>query len=343
MTLSLRRRSVLAGLAAAPVIHRARAADAIEQRDIEIAAVHDPQVGVQMAVADAKGLFKAEGLNVTLHWTQSGADMLTFLGSGSQYLGTGGSFNQVLMSAHNLPVKLIAGLADMAGTQGIALSPGVKLASPREMEGKSFAYTQGTPQILILAWLAKRYGFDQSKVKLVLMEPSEGLVAAGRGDVQGLMGWQPFLNRLVQMGGTLYINGKESFVTGQREALPDSDQPLYAYSTLQANEEWIRTRPNTLKAVLRALLKANDIINNDRPAAIAVMQKMLPIDAATLALIMQENRYSLAIDDTLAHTITSNSDWAVSIKRIPAGVTPAEAFAPELLRQVAPELVTWKG
>ena len=61
----------------------------------------------------------------------------------------------------------------------------MKLTSPKELEGKKLAYTNGNPQVLILAKMAKLYGFDFSKVTLVNMQPSEGVVAATKGDVVG--------------------------------------------------------------------------------------------------------------------------------------------------------------
>src|SRR5207245_35720 len=128
---------ILLALTLAPGL--ARAQGAIEQKEIEIAAVRDPQLGSQVAIADAFGYFK------------------------------------------------------------------------------KLAFTQGNSQVLILAKLAKIYGFDASKVTLVNMQPSEGVVAASKGDVQGLLGWQPNLFRLVKMGGTMYVTGATSFIGGKPE------------------------------------------------------------------------------------------------------------------------------
>jgi NitT/TauT family transport system substrate-binding protein len=179
----------------------------VEQATIEIAAVRDPQLGAQVAIADALGYFKDAGLNVTVRWQQSGADIITLMAAGNQHIGTGGTFTQIVLAGQKLPVKTIAELADISGTQGFALSPGVKLGHPRELEGKKLAFTQGNSQVLILAKLAKTYGFDAGKVTLVNMQPSEGVVAASKGDVQGLLGWQPNLYRLVKLGGTMYVTG----------------------------------------------------------------------------------------------------------------------------------------
>ena len=140
------RRTILKGLAAASIIGASRgafASDAIEQSDIEIAGVRDPQLGAQLAIAEHYGLFKQSGLNATIHWNQFAADTLTVMAGGSQYIGVGGAFTQIVFSGRKLPIKAICALADIAPTQGFALAPGVKLSSPKELEGKKLAWTQG--------------------------------------------------------------------------------------------------------------------------------------------------------------------------------------------------------
>ena len=165
-------------------------------------------------------------------WNQSAADILTLMAGGSQNIGTGGAFTQIVFAGQKLPIKTITTLADIAETQGFALGPNVKLASPKELEGKKLAYTQGNSQILILAKMTAMYNFDMSKITLVNMQPSEGVVATSKGDVTGFLGWQPNLYRVTAMGGTMYATGTSLFVTGTAQPLPFEDRLQYNHSTL---------------------------------------------------------------------------------------------------------------
>jgi len=322
-------------------IAEARAADTIEQKDVDLAVVRDPQLGAQMAIADFYGYFKDEGLNVTIHWNQSGADIITVMAGGSAYLAAGSVFGQVLFTNQGLPIKIIAALADIAETQGFALSPGVKLGTPKELEGKKLAFTQGSPSPLLLAKMAKMFDFDMSKVSLVNMNQSEGVVAASKGDVQGLLGWQPNLYRLTTMGGTLYATGTTLYVTDKPQRLPDDDRLQMNHSTLLAATDWIEKKPNTLKAVMRALLRANDLLAKDRPKALDALEKQLRIDRDALTIMVDANKYSLALDKGAAASLQFVGDWAVSINRAKRPVTPDEAFAPALLRSLDPSLVSY--
>src|ERR1700730_1008288 len=121
---------------------------AVEQATFDLPAVRDPQLGAQIAIADQFGYFKDEGLTVTVKWQQSGADIITLMASGQQGVAGGGSFAQIVLGGQKLPVRTIAPLANIAGTQGFVLSPKTKLASPKDLEGQKPAHTPGKSQVL---------------------------------------------------------------------------------------------------------------------------------------------------------------------------------------------------
>src|SRR5262245_37652175 len=333
--------SILSGVAAAGM-RDANAQAKLEQTDVAIVATRDTQVGVQLAIADALGYFKDEGLQVSPKWVQSGDDVVQLLGAGAVPMGCASTFGATLLAAQRIPIRAVQGVTDMAGTQGFVLSPNVKLASPKELEGKKLAYTNGNPQILILAKLAKRYGFDMGKVTLVNMQPSEGLVAAEKGDVSGLLSFEPFLYRLTALGGTKYATGRQSWITGQQQDLAPSDRFLLLNAILMAQESWIKEKPNTVKAVMRAFDRATNLLASDRPKAVEIVQKGIRIDPAAVAAIMNVNQYSSAITPEIASSITDLSEWALSIKRIPIAVKPTDILDTTLLASMNPSFVTWR-
>jgi len=334
------RRAALGALAAPAFIRSSSAAP--ETTTFDIIAVRDPQLGAQMALAVEFDLFRPQGITPNVRWTQSAADTLTIMGGGSAPVGTGGSFTQVVFGGQRLPIRTISALADIAETQGFVLAPGVRLSHPRELEGKRIAFTQGNSQVLLLAKLASLYGFDQSKVQLVNMQQSEGVVAASRGDVAGLMGWQPNLYRLVALGGTMYCTGATLHVNGRPEPRPADDLLLFNHSTLMASQEWIDTKPNTLAALLKALVAANTILNEDKPRAIAALGRTLRIDAPALEVMATANKYALGISPALIASHRFQSEWAVSINRAPSPPRAEDCFTTRIAEMVDPALVTWR-
>ena len=168
------------------------------------------------------------------------------------------------------------------------------------------------------------------------------MVAASKGDVDGLLGWQPNLYRLISMGGTMYTTATTSYMNGKPEEYAYADRLQYNNSVLHAAQDWIDHKPNTLKALLKVIQQGTAIINADRPKALEAMGKILKIDPEPLGVMAGANQYGVAIDGKLANTIEFVNDWALSIKRIPNPVRPEDALAPQLLAAVDPALVTWK-
>ena len=309
----------------------------LEQADVSIVATRDTQVGVQLAIADALGYFKDEGLQVTPKWVQSGDDVVQLLGAGAVPIGCASTFGATLLAAQHISIRAVQGLADMAGTQGFVLAPNVKLASPKELEGKKLGYTNGNPQILILAKLASKYGFDMKKVSLVNMLPSEGLVAAEKGDIAGFSASNPFSSRLVTLGGSRYATGRLSWVTGKEQ----DDRLLYLNAVLMVQESWIKGKPNTVKAVMRAFDRATKVAAGDRAKAVEIVGQGIKIDPAVIAAIMNVNTYNSALTQEMATSISDLSEWALGIKRIPIAVKPTDIIDPTLLASVNPSLVQW--
>jgi ABC-type nitrate/sulfonate/bicarbonate transport system substrate-binding protein len=333
----------IAGGIGSAFVRPAGAADPIEQKSVEIGGVRDPQLGTQLLIADKTRLFKAQGLDVTVHWTESATDIMSFLSGGALYLATSSVNNQVILASKNIAVKAVAGLCDGAGTQGLVLGPGVKLTSPANLVSKRLASPITSSHVMMLAKLGKEYGFDSSQIKLVNMEPTEAVTATMRGDVHGALTYDPFMSRLVQLGCTLYVTGTASYVTGKKIELSGDEQLLYQNGILLSNQAWMEKNPNTLKAVLRAFIAANDVISNDHPRAVSLMREFLHIDATMMERIMNANRYSIALDGHILRSISFASDWLQAVKRIPAPVAPASVLAAQLLQEIDSSLVSLKA
>jgi ABC-type nitrate/sulfonate/bicarbonate transport system substrate-binding protein len=176
---------------------------------------------------------------------------------------------------------------------------------------------------------------------LMNMLPSEGVVAAEKGDVAGLLSFEPFLYRLTALGGTKYVTGRQSWITGQQQDLAASDRFLFLNAILMAQDSWIKEKPNTVKAVMRAFDRATKFLATDRQKAVEIVGQGIKIDPAAIAAIMNVNQYNSSITPDIASSITDLSEWALSIKRIPVAVKPTDIIDTTLLDAANPSLVTW--
>ena len=79
--------------------------------------------------------------------------------------------------------------------------------------------------------------------------------------------WEPFITKAIQGGGHFLFSGTKS-------DLPDKKGDvkwMSVHTTIQVTDDFLKKNPETIKAVLRALKKATDYINNNREDAIKLL------------------------------------------------------------------------
>jgi ABC-type nitrate/sulfonate/bicarbonate transport system substrate-binding protein len=176
---------------------------------------------------------------------------------------------------------------------------------------------------------------------MINMQPSEGVVAASRGDVDMLLSWQPFLYRLQQLNGTLYATGNTIYFTPTPQRLSEADKLLNQHSTLLANPAWLTANPNTTQALLRALIKAEEVYFKDRSKAMEALEAVLKVPAGPLKVMTDSSVYSLSISQPMATTYTTISKWALANNRIQKPADINSGIYLDALKAVAPARVTW--
>src|SRR5260370_9643840 len=96
------------------------AQEKLEQTTVDIVATRDTQNGAQLAIADALGYFKDEGLQVAPKWVQTADDVVQLIGSGAVPVGCASTFAATLLAAQKMPIHAIARPAHIAATTRLA-------------------------------------------------------------------------------------------------------------------------------------------------------------------------------------------------------------------------------
>ena len=82
---------------------------------------------------------------------------------------------------------------------------------------------------------------------------------------------------------------------------------LHVHAGVVASGKMLKDNPNTLKAVLRALRKATDSINNDREAAVKIVAREMKTDEALTRDIMALNIYSMEMNEKIHQAAWASS------------------------------------
>jgi NitT/TauT family transport system substrate-binding protein len=206
-------------------------------------------------LAQAKGYYAQEGLNVKFVAGRGGVDVAKQVGAGNAVVGGAIGDTPIIARAQGIPVKAIAVLGAGSLMQ-LVTHEDAKIDSPRELRGKpitTIAYTD-TTYYALLGMLSKS-GLTKNDVDVQ---------AAGPAGV-----WQQFVAKKSVAMASVPDWTISAVDAGAKVSIIPAD--VYFKSMAQAilaSDETIAKNPELLKKLVRATLKGmNDIMANPKAAA----------------------------------------------------------------------------
>lgn len=310
---------------------------ALETTKLTLVGVRDAQISSQQIIADKLGYFKDEGLDVTSQLIESGPDIGPMISGGSAPISLQTNFMDIILKSNGIGVKIVAPLAQIAGTQAVVGAKDLVLNSAKDLEGKTIGIPSGADVKIAIDNMSKELGVDASKIKYVNLAPSDAVVALQKGDIDAMAAWEPFITKGIQAGGRFLFSGTKS-------ELPEKKGDvnwMSVHTTLQVTDAFFADNPNTIKAVLRALSKATDYINDNRADAIKTLAPELHLSEAELTEIMGRNVYAMNADDAYVNESNGKGvmDYLLATGNIKKAPDAASYQDLSLLKAVNPSLV----
>ena len=214
-------------------------------------------------VAQAKGYYKAEGLDVKFVAARGGVDVAKQVGAGNAVIGGAIGDTPIIARAQGIPVKSVAVLGAGSLMQLVSHKD-ERIESPRELKGKTvtvLAYTD-TTYYALLGMLSK-VGLTKNDVNIQ---------AAGPAGV-----WQQFAaKKATAMAGVPDWTVMVMEAGSQVDILPADVYFKSMAQAILASDETIQKNPQLIQKLVRATLKGmKDIMSNPKEAA-AVYVKHVP-------------------------------------------------------------------
>ncbi|MFT8708769.1 MAG: ABC transporter substrate-binding protein [Sporolactobacillus sp.] len=147
-----------------------------------------------MYLAQEKGLFKKEGVNVKLQTIQSASDRRTAMAANRIQGFMTTVDTHVMTSAANIPVKQVLALDTSSGGDGIVAKKNIKTF--QDLKGKTVAIdTSGGASYFWFMYMLDKKGMKLSDVKVVNMSAGDAGAAFVGGKVDAAVTWQPWLTK----------------------------------------------------------------------------------------------------------------------------------------------------
>ena len=257
----------LAALAVGTMVAVTAGAQAPEKKKITIA------VGgkslfyyLPLSVAERKGYFKDEGLEVEIPDFAGGSKALQALVGGSADMVSGAYEHTINMAAKKQPIKAVVLQARYSSI--VLLLPRDKAAKykgPADLKGLKVGVTApGSSTNMFVNNILAKGGLKPTDISVVGVGAGSGAVAAmEKGEIDALSNLDPVITQLESTGK--FVPVADSRTEKGMNEIYGGD---YHASVIYITDEFIRKNPNTVQAVVNAIVRANRWIAKATPQEI---------------------------------------------------------------------------
>jgi NitT/TauT family transport system substrate-binding protein len=260
-------------------------------------------------IALAKGFFEDEGLKVTVKAQSSGKVALDTVLDGNADVATVAELPVTLAVLKGQPVAVLVTLATGEGDYGVVARNDKGVTGPSDLKGKRVAVPFGTSADFFLDALLVRHKLSRADVRVINRKPDEMADTLEKGDAEAASTWEPHISTASKRlgGSAIVINSRGIY---------DST------FNLAATRDFAVKRGDTVKKLLRALLRAEQFYANDRPTAERIVAVALKSAPAETQQLLSKHRFSLSLDQSLLVMMEDEARWAIGSKLVEAKATP---------------------
>jgi NitT/TauT family transport system substrate-binding protein len=265
-------------------------------------AINSPYAGTGLVfVAQARGYFAHEGLNVTLQPYTTGKTALDEVLEGRANLATVADIPIMFAVAKGRPVSIVATISTVERDPAIIGRKDKGVVTLASLSGKRIGVTLGTSGHFVLDAFLIRQKLSADDVTLRDLQPEEIVDALVKGEVDAVATWEPYLGALrTQLGA----NGTSFFSEGLYE-LPFN---------IAGRQDYVFSHPEAINKLLRALVRAERFYKDEPDAARKIIASAINVSLETLQEVLPTYRLNVTLHQSLLLALEDETRWAIKNK-----------------------------
>jgi len=283
-------------------------------------------------IAENKGYFQEQGINVEIKEFDSGRAALTAM------LKEGNPDNLDMVTAAQTPVMfnsferddyaIISTMVTSTNEQRILARKNSGILSPADLKGKKVGVTKSSTGHYFLHLFLANHKLADADVEMVGLKTGELVQAIVDGKVDAISTWEPHLS-----------NSKKQLA--ENGLLMEVNYLLRTDFYFIPNKDLIASNPEVLEKFLRAIEQAEQFIEDNRVEAVTIVSERLKLDKAQVDALWDNYNYQLALDQSILRTLENEAQWAMENNLTAATKVPdyRNYISAEALKKVKPEAV----
>ena len=292
--------------------------------------VSNPYV-TPLLIAESKGFFKEEGLDVEIKDLGSGVIALTeMLDEGSPEIVAPANLPVVYKSFSSKDYAIFSGFGKNSNFNKIIVREDRGINNLVDLKGKKVGSVKGTTGHYFLGKFLNAYNLKISDVEFVNIKATDFTKSLVDGQVDALSAWEPYIE------DTKKVMGEDVRVFPSKNFLNEN---FYFIS----RKDFIKNNPDTLIKFLKAVERGNQFIKEHPLESIDIVSKRLDINKLSLISEWGDYNFDLFLDQTILTSLEEQSNWAIENRLVNANKLPdyRDYIYTEILNKVKPESVTY--
>lgn len=288
-------------------------------------AVSSGPVSLPVYVAESKGFFKDEGVDVRLEECASGRECMQWLADGRVDLATAAELLVVTGAAARRDLAIVATISASSYQIKLVARRSAQIAEAPQVRGKRVGTVPGSSaQYFLDSWLIFN-DIDPATVTVVDLPPDKLVAALEAHALDAIAIWEPIASTAAKrLAGDAMVFASPRVYT--------------QHFNLVAARPTLERRGAEVSGVLRALLRAQRTIQASPDVARALLAERLHVAPALAADLMDNQDYRVRLDQSLVTTMQSEARWAARGAGTGTGARPGvdvlRAIEPALLQRI---------
>jgi len=283
-----------------------------------------------ITVATKNNLWAEEGIKLTRRSFSSGKEALEAMISGQADIAVSAETPFMWATFRGEEIRIIATLNKTVVKALARRDAGV--IAPGDLKGKKVASFFGTSSDFWMDELLQKNGMTRADLRLTNLKPPEMVAAITRKppDIDVFFAWEPHI-----------VNALKEI--DEKNATIFTSENMYTeYFNLSCRKTYLDKNSQTLKKVLRVLLKAELFLKSNETQSQQIMADFLSLDLGIIKNLWTENSYKVELPNSLVNDFKREIKWALTTGMLPKSATefvPEKVISSGILNEVKPERV----
>ncbi len=249
-------------------------------------------------VAQAKGYFRDEGLEVAPHLHQYGKRALSEVLEGKADFATVAETPVMFAIMNGEKISVVATIQSSSEGHAVVARRDRGILALKDLARRRIGATLGTTAEFFLDALLATNGISGKDIELVDLQPEELRGAIADGRVDAVCAFYPFLR---QVQKELGANG-----------ITFHDKDIYTETfNVVATQDFIRSNPGKIRKMLRALISAENFIVQHPAEAQEAVSGFSRTDIAIIRDLWDKSILSVSLEQSLLLALEDETRWAI--------------------------------